>query len=193
MTPHTVEWPVASRTRPDSVTQVATRPVHNLGTRNRNGRRLALVTIPATPFLGTEALDVSVRSLRRDYERVYRDVYVRKGAELTAADRAVAAWLWSGRTSTMAGLSAAALHGSKWVDPKQPAEMFRRNGKPAKRILIHRDELPDDERQRIGRIWVSTPARTAFDLGRRTGRTLAVLRVDALANATGLRPDAVRR
>lgn len=149
------------------------------------------MTIPATPFLGTEALDVSVRSLRRDYERVYRDVYVRKGAEMTAADRAVAAWLWSGRTSTMAGLSAAALHGSKWVDPTQPAEMFRRNGKPAKGIVIHRDELPDDERRCISRIWVSTPARTAFDLGRRTGRTLAVLRVDALANATGLRPDAV--
>jgi very-short-patch-repair endonuclease len=37
----------------------------------------------------------------------------------------------------------------------------------------------------------STPARTAFDLGRRRGRTLAVVRVDALANATGLKAASV--
>jgi very-short-patch-repair endonuclease len=38
---------------------------------------------------------------------------------------------------------------------------------------------------------VTTPARTAFDLGRRYGRTLAVIRLDALMRATALKPDEV--
>ena len=148
----------------------------------------------AQPFLGTEALaagTVTPRILRSQCDRVYRDVYVRTGGTMTAADRAVAAWLWSGRQSTLVGLSAAALHGSKWIDPQLPAEVNRRNGKPAAGILVHRDELLGDEVQLTGPLLVSTPARTAFDLGRRPGLTLAVVRVDALANATGLRAEGI--
>lgn len=147
-----------------------------------------------TPFLGTEALvrgDVTPRTLRSRHDRVYRNVYVPKGIELTATDRAVAAWLWSDRQATLAGLSAAAVHGAKWVDPAQPAELYRRNGKPVDGILIHRDELLDHEVQSLAGMSVTTPARTAFDLGRRRGRTLAVVRIDALAHATGLGPAAV--
>jgi hypothetical protein len=40
----------------------------------------------------------------------------------------------------------------------------------------------------VGGIPVTTPARTAYDLGRRPGTTLAVIRLDALMQATGLRP-----
>ncbi|MCW2517930.1 MAG: hypothetical protein JWR46_549 [Mycobacterium sp.] len=147
-----------------------------------------------TPFLGTEALALghaSPRTLQSRYERVYRNVYVPKGCELTAETRAAAAWLWSGRQATLVGLSASAVHGAKWIDPNLPAEVYRRNGKPVAGILIHRDELRDDEHRVVGGMPVSTPARTAFDLGRRRGRTLAVARVDALANATGLQPAAV--
>lgn len=148
----------------------------------------------ANPFLGTEALargDVTVRSLRRRYDRVYRNVYVAKECDMTAVTRARAAWLWSGRQSTLVGLSAAAVHGAKWIDPDLPAELYRRNGKPVEGILIHRDELFDDESQSVDGMVVSTPTRTAFDLGRRRGRTLAVVRVDALANATGVHSLAV--
>jgi very-short-patch-repair endonuclease len=146
------------------------------------------------PFVGTEALargDVSLRTLKSRYDRVYRNVYLPKGCEMTAAKRAAAAWLWSGRQSTLAGLSAAAVHGAKWIDPNLPAELYRRNGKPVEGILIHRDELLDDELQSVRGMFASTPARTAFDLGRRRGRTLAVVRMDALANATGLQPAPV--
>ena len=148
----------------------------------------------ATPFLGTEALAagaVSLRTLNSRYDRVHRNVYIPKGSEMTAADRAVAAWLWSGRQSTLMGLSAAAIHGSKWVDPSQPAELHRRNGKPVEGVLIHRDELVNGEVQSVAGMSVSTPARTAFDLGRRRGRTLAVIRVDALANASGLQASSI--
>jgi very-short-patch-repair endonuclease len=146
------------------------------------------------PFLGTEALargDATRRTLSSRYDRLYRNVYVPRGIEMTAAKRAVGAWLWSGRQSTLAGLSAAAVHGAKWIDPHLPAELYRDNGKPVDGILIHRDEVLDDERQSMRGMSLTTPARTAFDLGRRHGRTVAVVRVDALANATGLRPASV--
>lgn len=110
---------------------------------------------------------------------------------MTAAKRAAAAWLWSGRQSTLVGLSASAVHGAKWIDASSPAELYRRNGKPVDGILIHRDELCDDELQLVDGMSVSTPPRTAFDLGRRRGRTLAVVRADALANATGLQAASV--
>lgn len=147
-----------------------------------------------TPFLGTEALargDVTPRTLRSRHDRVHRNVYVPKGSELTAVDRAVAAWLWSDRQATLAGLSAAAVHGAKWIDAAQPAEVYRRNGKPVDGVLIHRDELLEYEVQSRAGMSVTSAARTAFDLGRRPGRTLAVVRVDALAHATGLRAPSV--
>jgi len=152
------------------------------------------MTAPSWPFIGTEELArgaVSAGILQRKYDRVYRNVYVPKGSELTPAKRATAAWLWSDRQSTLAGLSAAAMHGTKWIDPSLPAELYRSNGKPVEGILIHRDELFDGERQLVRGISLTTPARTAFDLGRRRGRTVALVRVDALANATGLRLPAI--
>jgi hypothetical protein len=71
--------------------------------------------------------------------------------------------------------------------------MYRVNGKPVEGIVIHRDSLPEDERQTIAGMCTTTAARTAFDLGRRGGRTLATVRVDALAHATGLTPASVHR
>jgi very-short-patch-repair endonuclease len=103
----------------------------------------------------------------------------------------VAAWLWSNRQATLAGLSASAMHGAQWIDAEEPAELYRRNGKPAAGIVIHRDELLADERRTLRGIPTTTAARTAFDLGRWRGRTMAVVHVDALANATGLMPAAV--
>ncbi len=143
----------------------------------------------ARPFLGTEALNsgsVSRRTLASRYDAVYRNVYLAKGVEMTAATRAVAAWLWCGRKATMAGLSAAALYGTTWIDAAEPAELYRRNGKPVDRVLIHRDRLLEDEVRTRGGILVTTPARTAFDLGRRLGRDEAVMQLDALSQATHL-------
>ncbi|MBP1818476.1 DUF559 domain-containing protein [Mycobacterium sp. OAE908] len=143
----------------------------------------------ATPFLGTEALALSTvtrRTLRSRYDSVHRDVYIAKGVPLTPDTRAVAAWLWSGRQATAAGFSAAALHGAKWIDPQRPAELYRRNGKPAGGIVIHRDELAVDDICVVRGIQATTPARTAFDLGRRDRRLQALIAVDALANAVRL-------
>jgi len=142
------------------------------------------------PIIGTEALAggyLTRRALRSRYRPVYRNVYVLRGHELTAASRAVAAWLWSGRTATAAGLSAAALYGTRWIDPTLPAELYRRNGKPVEGIVIHRDELWDDEVRTLDGVAATTPARTAFDLGRRKGLISALTHLDALARATKLK------
>jgi hypothetical protein len=129
--------------------------------------------------------------LRSRNEPVYRNVYLPKSEVLTPTTRAVAAWLWSGRQATAAGLSAAALYGTQWIDPRLPAELYRRNGKPVDGIVIHRDELPDDEIHVVRGIPATTPARTVFDLGRRDRRTRALIAVDAVANATSLRAQDV--
>jgi very-short-patch-repair endonuclease len=153
------------------------------------------MSTPQLPFLGTEAIAaglVTRHTLLNQHDRVYRNVYVPRGAELTAQSRAVAAWLWSERRSTLGGLSAAALHGSGYIDAHLPAELFRRNGKKADGILIHRDELLIDDEMSVRGISVTTPARTAFDLGRRRGRMPALIRLDALASATGLTPCQVQ-
>jgi hypothetical protein len=148
------------------------------------------------PFIGTEALatgTVTRGTLARRHVMVYRNIYLRKGVEYTPERRAVAAWLWSKRNATIAGLSAAALHGSRWIDPQLPAELIRSEACDVGGIVIHRERLGDDETCIVQAMPVTTPARTAFDLGRRDRLETAIIRVDSLANATGLRPKDVER
>ena len=80
-----------------------------------------------TPFIGREALDagrLTRHELRSRFVAVYPGVYFAADAQLTARDRAKAAWLWSKRRGILAGRSAAAMHGTKWIDPWLPAEML---------------------------------------------------------------------
>ncbi|MHC9291609.1 hypothetical protein ACRCUN_04035 [Mycobacterium sp. LTG2003] len=142
------------------------------------------------PFLGSEALaagKLNRYQLRTRYDQVFRDVYAPRGTTLTAVDMAVAAWLWSGRRATVAGLSAAALLGSKWIDAKHPAELNQSSRSQPSGIRIHSDALWGDETCVVRGITTTTPHRTAFDLGRRRGLTMAVIRVDALLQATDLK------
>lgn len=146
------------------------------------------------PFLGTEALGAGTatrRTLRSQYQMIHRNVYLPRGQQLTPVTRAVAGWLWSGRHATVAGLSAAALHGSRWIDPGLPAELNRPAAGDVGGIVVHRERLCEDEVCLIRGMSVTSPARTAFDLGRRKGLATAVIRLDALANATGLKPAEV--
>jgi hypothetical protein len=143
------------------------------------------------PFVGTEALAAGVVNryqLATRYDAVYRNVYVPKGQQLTPVQQAVAAWLWSHRQATVAGLSAAALHGSLWIDRRLPAELIQRSQHKTTGIVLHSDTLAADEIAAVQDIPVTTPARTAFDLGRRRGLTLAVVRLDALMQATAVKP-----
>lgn len=149
----------------------------------------------AWPFLGSEVLAAKAipeRAMRSLYEPVYPGVYVPSGIELTADQRARAAWLWSRRAAVVAGSSAAALLGAKWVSPALDAELIHGNRHPIARIRVHTDSLLPGEVVKVDGMRVTSPARTAFDIGRRTtSRLQAVQRLDALTNATDIKPTDV--
>lgn len=122
----------------------------------------------------------------RQLTALYPGVYVPADAELTPRKRAEAAWLWSKRHGIVAGISAAALHGAKWLPQDGPAELIHTNRRAPRGISLWSDHLPSGEQTVVDGLPVTTPARTAYDIGRRTSVDLAVERLDALMNATGL-------
>lgn len=147
------------------------------------------------PFVGTDAVDAGTfteRELRRSCTRIYRNVYQRRGSGLTARDRAVAAWLWSGKKAVVAGNSAAALLGATWVDPHGPAELITDRKRPPPLIITRNETLLAGEATAVDGVPVTSPPRTAYDLGRRPGLQTAVMRIDALARATALTADDVQ-
>lgn len=137
--------------------------------------------------LANEALasgELTRRDLRRSYAKVHRNVYIRKGAALTARDRAHAAWLWSDRRATVVGHSASAILGCRWIPDNAPVELAHSRRPAAKGITARTYALVDDEVCWVNGIRCTTPARTAYDLGRQLTGQLAVGRVDAILNAT---------
>lgn len=145
-------------------------------------------------LLATEAIasgEVSRRQLARQYTKLYRNVYHRNDITLTAVDRAHAAWLWSGRHAIVAGLSAAALLGSRWVPADRPAELIRVHHRTPTGIVSHKDDVAEDEVCDVNGISCTTTARTAFDLGRWLPFEEGLIRVDALLNATDVAVDDV--
>lgn len=142
------------------------------------------------PFIGSEAIAEGVLTpyqLRSRYHALHPNVYVPPGAELTAVQRAYAAWLWSKRRGIVAGQFASALHGAKWVDHRKPAQLIHHNRHPPEGIVTWADHLAPNETQLIGGMPVTTPARTAFDLATRHPLGRAVAMIDSLARATKLR------
>ncbi|BCI51429.1 hypothetical protein NIIDNTM18_07070 [Mycolicibacterium litorale] len=139
-------------------------------------------------ILASEALAagaVTRNDLRRRYVKLHRNVYIRSGRELTALDRAKAAWLWSNREAVLVGNSAAALLGTKWLPADAPAELGRVRYPAPPGIVVHSGVIAGDEICTVGQIACTTPARTAYDLGRRQlPLERAVIGIDALLNAT---------
>jgi Protein of unknown function (DUF559) len=144
------------------------------------------------PFLGSAALTrgaVTRNDLRTRYRAVFRDVYIRKDVELTAAAKARAAWLSTG--AILAGQSAAAVLGTKWLDGAAPAEIVRADRHRQQGLIVHSYRLADDEVRTVRGMRVTTSARTAFDIGRGLRVAKAVPILDALFNATGIKPPDV--
>ncbi|BCO97771.1 hypothetical protein [Mycobacterium intracellulare] len=142
------------------------------------------------PFIGSEAVAAGVAShsqLRRKYTRVFPDVYVTEGTELTHVMRSRAAWLWSRRRGVLAGFSAASLHGSNWVDAARPVDIIHDNRHPPPGLTTWGDRLEGDEFVWIDGVAVTTPARTAVDLACWYPLTTAVAAIDALARVTDVK------
>ncbi|MGA5463643.1 hypothetical protein [Mycobacterium sp. NPDC050041] len=142
-----------------------------------------------TPFLGSEAVAagaVPKHRLRSHFRGIFPNVYAPRDATLDTRQRAYAAWLWSGRRGVLAGLTASALHGAKWVDASQPIELVFSCARPPAGLRTYAMGLEPEECAVVAGLPVTTPERTAFDLGRRGTVDDAVARLDALARATRL-------
>ncbi|WP_454788314.1 endonuclease domain-containing protein [Mycolicibacterium lutetiense] len=141
------------------------------------------------PFIGSAAVrsgELTRHKLARHHVALYRDVYVRRDLELTALIRAQAAWLSTG--ATLAGTSAAAILGTKWLNPAKPAEVIRADRRAPAGLVVHSWTLGPAETCTVAGIELTSPARTAFDLGRSYRPELAVPLVDAVLNATNIKP-----
>ena len=84
----------------------------------------------------------------------------------------------------VSGIAASALHGARWVDADTPVELIGPSARPQGGLLVRNESLGGDEITHIAGIPVTTPARTAFDIGRRLQRDEALARLDALMYAT---------
>lgn len=141
------------------------------------------------PFSGRAALAAGVvtrHRLAREFVRLHRDVYIRRGVPATPLLRAKAAWWWSKGHGVLVGMSAAAVHGTRWLDPGAPAELVRvGHVRSVPGILVRR--APGLETCVVDGMVVATPEQTAFDIARRSELDRAVEILDALCNATGLK------
>lgn len=138
------------------------------------------------PFIGSEAVAVGAMTksqLTTQCRRLFSNVYVLRDVAVDAEVRAKAGWLWTGRRGVIAGFSAAALHGSKWIDDRQVVQLIHDNRRNPSGIQTHRDRIADDEIVQVAGMPITTPARTALDFGCWYPTMTAVAGIDALARA----------
>jgi hypothetical protein len=147
-------------------------------------------------FLGSEAVRqgwLTSYQLRSRFRPIYPDVYVPEHSTPSLRLRSEAAWLWSGRRGVIAGLAAAALHGSDWIDDDALIELIWRNPHPPAGIITRNHLIRDQEVTRVVGLPVTTPTRTAYDLGRLVPRGESMARLDALMRANPFSVDDVRQ
>jgi hypothetical protein len=145
-------------------------------------------------IIGTEAIASGAATrgqLRWNYTAIHPNVYVAKNLQRSIWTNTYAAWLWTRRTGIITGRAAASLHGVQWIDQSIPIELIANHRRQSAGIVIRQERIEDDEVQAYGSLRVTTPARTALDLARRLPRDEAVILIDALAGATGLKMDEV--
>lgn len=142
------------------------------------------------PFIGSEALaagSLTRHQLRTRFRAVHQDIYVPADVQLDPILRAKACWLRSRRRGVLVGFSAAALHRSRWIDSRRPAEIADTNHRSTKGVLARGCAIDDDEICQSDGMAVTTPARTALDLLCWYPTDAAITAVDALSRATRLK------
>jgi hypothetical protein len=139
------------------------------------------------PFIGSEVVAAGVltrHALRRGFTALHQDVYIANGTKISPVLRAKACWLRSRRRGVLAGFSASALHGARWIDAARPATIIDSNRRPTRGVRAWSDRIEADEICVIDGMRVTSPARTALDLACRYPEDTAVAAIDALARAT---------
>ena len=137
------------------------------------------------PFRGSLAVREGLLSkdqLRTSaWRRLFRDVYVGAGAEVTHAVRCRAAALILPPAAAISGRSAARLHGADLGGADAPVEVtLDRDVRPRAGIAVRRSELQASDIVVLNGLRVSSAVRTAFDLARQLDLDEAVAAVDAL-------------
>lgn len=118
-------------------------------------------------------------TLRSGCVRVLPDVFVDRTVELDSVTRDLAAQSWAAG-GALAGWSAASIHGAQWVPDHLPEVALPSHVRRPAGVLVHQVRLRPDEVEEVGGVVVTTPARTAYDLGRRLPLVDAVAAVDQL-------------
>lgn len=153
------------------------------------------------PFQGSVAVAeglVTWTMLRgRTWHRLLPDVYVHRDGYRTDDHRmwCEAAALLLPPGSALAGLSAAHLGGADLLARDAPVTALLPRGARMRqhpRLVITRSVLAEADRTRFAGLPVTSPLRTAFDLGRRPPRTEAVVAVDALLHRRVVKLPALR-
>jgi hypothetical protein len=137
-------------------------------------------------FIGREAVAkcvVTRHELQRWYRSIFPGIHVPRDQVPTLRDRTIGAWLWSKRRAVVMGVAASALHGAQWVDDDTVIELRLDCSRPPSGIVARDETLADDEITYVADLPVTTPARTAFDIGRHLKRGQALARLDALMRA----------
>ena len=136
------------------------------------------------PFVGSDAIAAGLITrahLRSQYRPIYRGVYVPRRHDVSLKER-IAGVALASPDAVIGGVAASAMHGAKWVGADVPIELIT-TGRRQSGLIVRRETLHPDEVTTIADIRVTTPARTAFDLGRHLPRDRAISRLDALMNA----------
>lgn len=142
------------------------------------------------PFIGSEALAagrLTRHRLRTQFVALHHDIYIGKDAELTPLLRAKACWLRSRRRGVLAGYSASALHGARWIDARRPAAIIDTNRRRVPGVQVWEQLIEHDEICVVDGMQITTPERTALDLACTYPLDEAVAAIDSLARVTHLK------
>ncbi|MGE2715248.1 hypothetical protein ACQI4L_14405 [Mycolicibacterium litorale] len=141
------------------------------------------------PIVGSEEIAagrLTRAALRWNYAAILPGIYLPKDAAHTPGARIHSAFLWTGRKGIIAGRAAADRYGVGWALASHDVEVIARHRRPVRGVEIHDERIGDDEINTCGELLITSPARTALDLGRRLPRVEAVTVLDALAADTGV-------
>lgn len=153
--------------------------------------------VPGWPdvFRGSDAIAAGLvtRGVLRGprFRCVLPDTYARVGARLDLALRSYAAFRWSRGRGVLSGYSAAELLRASCAQLGAPAELTVAEDVLRSRdgVVVRHAELHSGEVTIVDGLRVTTPVRTAFDLGRRRPLVESVVAVDALARVHRFSPD----
>jgi very-short-patch-repair endonuclease len=150
------------------------------------------------PFRGSDAVRTGLLTKRQldssPWRRLYKDVYVHESVALTHTTRCQAVSLFAPPGVAISGRSAAHLLGAEVLGVNAPVEV---TAPRAQRMASHPGVALRYSELRAGDfifdagVPTTTPVRTAFDIARRCELEEAVVAVDALIRACGLRKEAI--